>query len=300
MTSFECTNSVFNVIGENNSFSITAPGHWNSESAKKTVDELKKLMKLRSQNDIDSHVKQVRKKGLVSKNDYSLSSLDSFKEGLLEELKNSKYNHLEDMVYRFQLTYDEIIDILYLKDITGSTKGYTLAPGVYEISDNNFMLKSQLPEEVKVNITIDDVRLKSNLTTIKAIRFTKKFFFHTILCFIESHSGELGDIEGFIQLIPGTNKSDKAHNITGIDKIHLKCDCVNESIVNGIRESISDFFALDQPPGRKTYKERRIKLFKKINKTVLSHITYVSEDDDLKPVDFHNKTISFTCQISKI
>ena len=40
-----------------------------------------------------------------------------FKEKILEELKNAKYNDLEDMVYRFQLTYDEIIGVLDLKHI---------------------------------------------------------------------------------------------------------------------------------------------------------------------------------------
>ena len=34
-TSFEATNSVFNITNENNSFSITIPGHWNSKSAEK-------------------------------------------------------------------------------------------------------------------------------------------------------------------------------------------------------------------------------------------------------------------------
>ena len=42
------------------------------------------------------------------------------------------------------------------------------------------MLKSLLPEEVKVNVTTDDIRLKSNLTTNKTIRFTKKSFFFVI------------------------------------------------------------------------------------------------------------------------
>ena len=69
------------------------------------------------------------------------------------------------MVYRFQLTYDEIIDILDLKYIPTTTKGHTLPPGMYEIIDINFMLKSLLPKEVKVSITIDDIRLKSKLTT---------------------------------------------------------------------------------------------------------------------------------------
>ena len=63
------------------------------------------------------------------------------------------------MLYRFQLTYDEIGDISDLRHITGSTKGYILAPGVVEIIDIIFILKSSLLEAIKVNMTIDDVRL---------------------------------------------------------------------------------------------------------------------------------------------
>ena len=40
--------------------------------------------------------------------------------------------------------------------------------------------------------------------------------------------------------------------------------------------------------------------FKKINKSVLSHIRFYLEDDDHKPVDFNGKTLSFTCQPIKI
>ena len=36
VTSFECTNSVFNITNENNSFSITIPGHWQTNSDEKT------------------------------------------------------------------------------------------------------------------------------------------------------------------------------------------------------------------------------------------------------------------------
>ena len=39
------------------------------------------------------------------------------------------------------------------------------------------MRKSLLPDEPKVNITIDDIRLRSNLTTNKTKRFTRKSFF---------------------------------------------------------------------------------------------------------------------------
>ena len=111
VSSFECTNSVYNITNENNSFSIIIPGHYQNKSDEKTIDELKKLLELRSENGIELNVEQVRKKGLILINDYSLSSLGMFKDEILEELKNAKFNDLEDMVYRFQLTYDEIIDI---------------------------------------------------------------------------------------------------------------------------------------------------------------------------------------------
>ena len=61
VTSSECTNSVFNITNENHSFSINISGHWENKSAQKTIDELNKLLELRSQNGIDLHVEQVEK-----------------------------------------------------------------------------------------------------------------------------------------------------------------------------------------------------------------------------------------------
>ena len=153
---------------------------------------------------------------------------------------------------------------------------------------------------MKVNITIDDIRLKSNLKINQTLIFTEKSFFYTILGFTQSRSYPLYDIDSHYQIIAGSYKSDKPINITGIDKIHLKCDCIQGSIVNEKRESILYSFALSSPPGHKIYKEPRIKLFKKVNKSVLSHISFYLEDDDHKPVDFNNETISFTCQLIKI
>ena len=162
------------------------------------------------------------------------------------------------------------------------------------------MFKSLLPDEIKVNVTIDDIRLRSNLTTNKTIRFNEKTFFYTILGFTQSHLGPLGDIEGFIQLISGSSKSDRPNNITEVDKTHSKCVCANGSIVNGIREPILYSFALDKPPRHKIFKEPRIKIFEKINNSVLSHITFYIEGDDHKAVNFNGETISFTCQLIKI
>ena len=300
VSSLECTNSVFNITNKNNSFSITIPGHWETKSAEKTIDELNQLLELRSQSGIELHVEQVRKKGIILIDDYSLSSLGMFKKEILEELKKVEYNDLEDLVYRFQLTYDEIIDVLDLKYIPTKRIGYSIEPNIYNVVDLNNILKKILPDNVKINVTIDESKYKTDLKINQTLIFTKKTFFYTILGFTKSHQGPLNDIDGFYQLISGSYKSEKPINITGIDKVHLKCDCIQVSIVNGIRQPILYSFALDQPPGHKIYKEPKVKLFKKVNKSVLSLINFYFEDDDHKPVDFNGEMINFTCQLIKI
>ena len=84
MTSFECKNSVFNITDENNSFSITIPGHWETKPVGKTIDELNKLLELRS---LEIHVKELRERQNQTKigdNEYKLSDLT------LKKMKNLK------------------------------------------------------------------------------------------------------------------------------------------------------------------------------------------------------------------
>ena len=171
-----------------------------------------------------------------------------------------------------QLTYDEIIDILDLKYIPTKRIGYSLKPTFYNVADLNNTLKYILPDNVKVTVTIDGI--KSNIKNNQTLIFTNKSFFYTIPGFTQSRSYPLDDIDGFYQLIAGSYKSDRPTNITGMDKIRLKCDCIQGSIVNGTREPILYSFPLSVPPGHNIYKEPRVKLFKKIKKSVLSHTTF--------------------------
>ena len=75
------------------------------------------MLELRSQNVIELYVEQIRKEGIHLFTDFSISRLLTFKNEKLGELKSGKHNDLEDMVYRMQKTYDEILDILDLKHI---------------------------------------------------------------------------------------------------------------------------------------------------------------------------------------
>ena len=82
-----------------------------------------------------------------------------------------------------QLTYNETIDILDLKYIRTKRIGYSLTPGIYEVVDLNNTLKHILPDNLKLTITIDDIRLKSNLKSNQALIFTEKSFFLYIFRF---------------------------------------------------------------------------------------------------------------------
>ena len=63
--------------------------------------------------------------------------------------------------------------------------------------DINNTLKNILPNNVEVTITMDDVRLKSNLKINQTLFFTEESFFHTISGFTGSGSYPFDDIDGF-------------------------------------------------------------------------------------------------------
>ena len=90
---------------------------------KKTSDELNKLLELRPQKYFELHVEQASKKGIILINDYSLSNLGTLKNEILEELKSEKYNDVANMVYRVQITYDEVMDIIKLNYFPSKKQG---------------------------------------------------------------------------------------------------------------------------------------------------------------------------------
>ena len=113
---------------------------------------------------------------------------------------------------------------------------------------------------MKVNKTFDDNRLGFILNSNQTLFFTKNSFFYAKLGCTQSHLGPLGDFKRYMQLIPGSYKSEKPINFTGVDKIHLKRDCMNGYIVNGFLEPLLYSFALDKPRVR-NYTNNLVKNF---------------------------------------
>ena len=100
MTSLKATISVFNKTDENKFFSDSLPGRWRIPNylVDENFDELKNLLIIRSHNDIELHVQDVRKRGdkkKINGKDFFLSDFDTLNIEILEELKSIIYHDLE-------------------------------------------------------------------------------------------------------------------------------------------------------------------------------------------------------------
>ena len=173
-----------------------------------------------------------------------------------------------------------------------------LDPGIYtfkDISEALFnILQSDCPGDCNViDIEYDDIKMKTKVVVqsgIIAKGFDEKSFFSTILGFIAGW-----DYKHYNKYI-----SQKIVNLGSTNKIHLKCDIIDGSIVDGFRQPILYSFVLDKKPGYKVFCEPETINYKKINKSVLNTITFYLEDDNNEEVNFNGETLTFTLQMIKI
>ena len=140
--------------------------------------------------------------------------------------------------------------------------------------------------KIDFNLIPETISMKSVLTTSNSIVFIS----------------ELKKLLGFISKANpiGTHKSDKPIMITSIDKVHLNCDCVDGSSVNGVREHVLFSLNLSVPPGYKIINAPTTVLYKKINKPRLDKIQFFIEDSNHNPVDFNKETRTYTIRFIKI
>ena len=273
VTSSEVYNTVYNITEKNNKFKILLKDEqlkslnvdtqlvMNVEYLYKAFDNIEKINNFM----VDSYSKN---KKLTRKN------FDKLKK-ILNQINQNIKDKTTILIPEFGIEND-FVEI-------------ELTPEVYELVEINRILKQKLSDsdfEFEFNIEADTISMKSVFATSNPIYFNSKL--NELLGFTNTH------------YIQGTHISEKPVMITTTDKVHLKCDCVDGSIVNGIREQILFSFILSAPPGYKIIKEPNIILYEKINKTRLDSIQFFLEDSNHNPVDFNGETLTFTIQIIKI
>ena len=235
--------------------------------------------------------------------------IEEYKEQVSKRMKDEQYMNIlaiytSSVFQDFESSLRTQIDLieddvkLVLDEYNSSFITYELEPGIYsykEIFEALFyILQSEYPQSDSEMLTrLDDITRKTKLVVnsgIIAIRFDEKSIFSTILGFTAGW-----DYKHYNQYL-----SQKIVNLSNTIKIHLTCDAIDGSVVNGVRQPILYSFVLDKPSGYKVFCEPETIHYKKINKSVLNTITFYLEDDSDKEVDFNQETLTFTLQMIKI
>ena len=77
----------------------------------------------------------------------------------------------------------------------------------------------------------------------------------------------------------------------------MKCDVIDGSILDCLRQPLLFSFVLDKPSGYKVFCQPETIHYKKINKSVLITITFYLENDSNEEVNFNGETLTFTLQM---
>ena len=300
LTDLEVYNSIFNVTEENNKFELykfpdEKSGGVTYEKVKNEIEKDLDIEDITAEDlqdeiiapiIIEEYKKQVTKR---MKDDGYMNIVAGYVSSVFQDFESYLRTEVD-------LVQDDVK--LVLDEYNSSFVTYELDPGIYtfkDISEALFnILQSEYPGSSNViDIEFDDITMKTKLVVrdgIIAVRFDEKSFFSTIL----------GFTPGWDYKHYNEYNSQKIVNLGSTNKIHLKCDCIDGSVVNGLRQPILYSFVLDKLPGYKVFSEPETIHYKKINKSVLNTITFYLEDDNNEEVDFNQETLTFTLQMIKI
>ena len=295
----EVYNSIFNITEENNKFEIykNMSDKFGFSELKDEVEEILNISNITTEHlndeiigprNIDAFIKLSNEK--KNKDGYMI---------LLLGYARSLFRDFETYL-RIVVRLPEEDFQLLLKEYNSHFITYELTPGIYSIQDISDTIQTFSDHMQTIQVEYDDISMKTKIIlkyigerkmfVLGTLRFDERSFFQTLLGF-----SPYWDYKP-----PGVYTSDKILNLNTTNKIHLKCDVIDGSVVNGIRQSILYKFVLEKKPGYKIFSEPETIHYKKINKSVLNTITFYLEDDNNEEVDFNGETLTFTLQMIKI
>ena len=300
LTDLEVYNSIFNITEQNNKFELY-----------KFPDEKSggiSYIKVRDEIERDLDISDITAADLQD-DIIAPIIIEEYKKQVTKRMEDGGYmnilvGYVSSVFQDFESYLRTEVDLLQddvklvLDEYNSSFNTCKLEPGIYtfkDISEALFnILQSEYPGPSNViDIDHNDITMKTEMVVksgIIAIRFDEKSFFSTVLGFTPGW-----DYKHYNKYI-----SQKIVNLSNTNKIHLKCDAINGSVVNGLRQPILYSFVLDKLPGYKVFSEPETIHYKKINKSVLNTITFYLEDDNNDEVDFNGETLTFTLQMIKI
>ena len=275
----EVYNSIFNIKKENNKFELYTDtfDEFSFEELKDEVGEIFKIPEI-----TDDHLEDDILAPHIAETYRKLRSDKTSHDGYIILLMGYGVSPFRDFesYLRIVVGLEEDDIRLILKQYNANFVTYELDPGNYTIEDLQKAVYPLGDHEGTLQIKYDDLNKKTKLiltrfgSTFGILRFDKKSFFHTLLGF--TPYWDYKPTNEIHAISPKVYTNDKVIlNLNTIDKIHLKCDSIDGSIQDGLRQPILFSFVLDKPSGYKVFCEPETIHYKKINKSVLNTITFL-------------------------
>ena len=302
LRSLELYNSIFIITKENNKFELYR--ETDKFGFLELKDELEGILNIShiSQEHLDDEIIGPR----IIDDLLKLSHEKKYSDGcsiLLMGYVRSPFRDFE-IYLRIKVGLDEEGIQLILKQYNSYFITYELRPGIYTIQDISHAVGTFSGHEGRLQIEYDNINMKTKINLTRAgesfmsLRFEKKSFFNTLLGF--EPYWDYKPIYSNHPRNPTAYIGNKTLNLSTTNKIHLKCDIIDGSVVNGLRQPILYSFVLDKLPGYKVFCEPETIHYKKRNKSILNTIPFYLEDDNNEGVDFNQETLTFTLHIIKI
>ena len=231
LTDLEVYNSIFNITAENNKFEIYRDDS-NKFGFVELKDELEEILNIShiTNEHLDDEVLGPR----IIDEYIKLSTEKKNNDGymiLLLGYCRSLFRDFESYL-RIVIGLDEEDIQLILKQYNSHFVTYELNPGIYTIQDISDTIHTFSGHSEIIEIEYDDITMKTKIILkykggqknfgLGMLRFDKKSFFHTLLCF--EPYWDYKPINSNHVANPGVYTSDKILNLSGTNKIHLKCD----------------------------------------------------------------------------
>ena len=271
LINLEVYNSIFNITEENNKFELyrDMTAKFGSLELKDELEEILNIPHITNKH-LDDEVIGPR----IIDEYIKLSNEKKNSDGymiLLLGYSASPFRDFESYL-RLVIGLDEEDIQLILKEYNSHFITYELTPGIYTIQDISDAIQTFSGHEETIQLEYDDISMRTTIVlkfknekvkfALGTLRFDKQSFFHTLLGF--SPYWDYKPNNSNHVLIPGVYLIDKIIlYLNTIDKIHLKCDCIDGSIQDGVRQAILFSFVLDKPSGYKVFCEPETIHYKK-------------------------------------
>ena len=245
LTDLEVYNSIFNIT-ENNKFEIyrDMSEKFGSIELKDELEEILDIPHITNKQ-LDDKILGPRIIDEFIKLSNEKKNTDGYMI-LLLGYSRSPFRDFESYL-RIVIGLDEEDIQLILKEYNSQFITYELTPGIYSIQDISDTIHTFSGHMETIQIEYDDISMKTKVIlkyigerkmfVLGTLRFDERSFFHTLLGF--EPYWDYKPINSNNILISGVYTSDKfILNLNTINKIHLKCDCIDGSFQGGVRQPI--------------------------------------------------------------